>query len=80
MTYMAFGALYTGEDKRMSEKLNTQFGKVGGDRFKTNDYYWSSTENYWGSGIYCIKFNDTKNVRSENDKTSSRYVCAVLAF
>lgn len=80
MTYIAFGALYTNEDKRMSEKLNTQFGKVGGDRFKTNEYYWSSTKNYWGDGIYCVKFDDTKNDKYEKNKTSSCHVRAVLAF
>lgn len=80
MGYMAVGTLdYTEEDNRMSEKLNTQFEKAGGDKFKT-DWYWSSTENVSGEKSYCVKFDDTQNDRYLYDKTSSCYVRAVLAF
>ena len=79
MTFMARGTLNYSEDYGMDTILNTQFGKAGGSSFKTDDYYWSSTDvgNAPGKG-YCINFSN--NSRRLNDKKNTHYVRAVLAF
>ncbi len=79
MTVMARGTLNYSEDHGMSTILNTQFDKAGGSSFKTDNYYWSSTDssNTPGKG-YCIKFSD--NGRSLENKQNTYYVRAVLAF
>ncbi len=80
LTYMAFGTMnyINNNDKHLSTTLNAQFKKVGGDEFK-NDYYWSSVD-FNDHIVYCIKFDDNKNMRDDYEKTSSHYVRAVLAF
>ena len=77
---MAFGTMnyINNNDKHLSTTLNAQFKKVGGDEFK-NDYYWSSVD-FNDHIVYCIKFDDNKNMRDDYEKTSSHYVRAVLAF
>ena len=79
MTVMARGTLNYSEDNGMSSILNTQFDKAGGSRFRTDDFYWSSTDSDISSGVgYCIKFSD--NGRDQKNKQNTYYVRAVLTF
>jgi len=76
MTIMARGTLNTHDDHNMTAILNAQFDKAGGDRFKIDDYYWSSSDS--GTNSYCIIFS--KNQRLVHSQRSEHYVRAVLAF
>lgn len=77
-TVMARGTL-TSEDENMTAILNPQFDKAGGDRFKTDGYYWSSTDMFVAPQYsYYIDFS--KNDRNAEYKYKSCYVRAVLAF
>lgn len=76
-TVMALGTL--NENQNMTATLNTQFGKAGGDKFKTDGFYWSSTDlSAVPEESYCINFSN--NERSRNAKNNEGYVRAVLAF
>lgn len=77
-TVMARGTR-TSEDKNMTAILNPQFDKAGGDRFKTDGYYWSSTDMFHAPEYsYFIDFS--MNYRNVEYKYKSCYVRAVLAF
>lgn len=76
-TVMARGTL--NEDQDMTTTLNIQFGKAGGDKFKTDGFYWSSTDLSLSPQVsYCINFSN--NEWFGNVKDNAGYVRAVLAF
>lgn len=78
-TVMAFGTLGNNPVGNMTTLLNTQFGKAGGSEFKTDDYYWNSTDMGASTDTaHCIEFGN--NTRETRLKTNNYYVRAVLAF
>lgn len=78
-TVMAFGTLGNNPVGNMTALLNTQFGKAGGSEFKTDDYYWNSTDMGASTDTaHCIEFGN--NTRETRLKTNNYYVRAVLAF
>ena len=76
MLVMARGTLNPDEDYHMDTLLDAQFGKAGGSKFNTDDFYWSSTDS--DIKCYCIRFSD--NSKPVDEKKNEHYVRAVLAF
>ena len=78
-TVMARGTLDYTKDLNMTKTLNEQFDKAGGNRFKTDGFYWSSSDiDLFPKNSFYVNFSN--NSRTMESKQTNCYVRAVLAF
>lgn len=73
---MANGEIDENIDTGIIGILNNAFVQAGGTKFKTDNYYWCSSDSE--GKAYCLNFNNKD--RPKHNKNLEHYVRAILAF